>query len=405
VRLAYIVSRFPCLTETFVLREIQSLQALNWPIEVFGLHHMHTRVVHAAAASMEHSVHFVSGPTTVLRGLRVLRSNSVLRHQMLAADWRSKRGFAKALMTLGAAAEWSEQMRDLHVEHVHAHFGSYPALAALVAAELLAIDFSFTVHAHDLFADNQLLAEKARRARFVATISEFNRQRLIDLLGPNSADRIRVIHCGVDLESFAFKQHSSHVPPIRLVCVAGLREYKGLEHLIDACALLRAARPELPFECRIVGDGPLRDSLEQQIRRRGLHQYVRLEGERDEVEVQRVLASADLFVLPSVRARNGYMDGIPVALMEAMASGVPVIASRLSGIPELVRDEVTGLLVEPGNANGLCEAMLRMLREPALTQRRASLARGLVEREYDLSRTTRQLAREFATIEGSGRIP
>jgi glycosyltransferase involved in cell wall biosynthesis len=148
--------------------------------------------------------------------------------------------------------------------------------------------------------------------------------------------------------------------------------------------------------CHIVGDGPERHALERQIAGSGLRSYVRLEGAVDEEGVRAFLGESDTFVLPSIVARNGYMDGIPVALMEAMACGVPVIASRLSGIPELVRDTETGLLVPPGSAAAVCQAILRTWSEPRLAALRARHARLLIEREYNLRDTSRQLADAFA---------
>jgi glycosyltransferase involved in cell wall biosynthesis len=279
---------------------------------------------------------------------------------------------------------------------VHAHFGSYPAFAALVAAELQGIGFSFTVHAHDLFVDNVMLGEKIRRAQFVVAISEFNRERLGSLVRPDDPGHVRVIHCGVDIRAFRFRRcqidgRRQH----RLLSVAALREYKGLDNLIEACRLLRGRSPEAPFVCRIVGEGPQRAALQRQIVASGLGDCVQLLGARSQQVIRELLVESDVFVLPSVVARSGYMDGIPVALMEAMASGVPVIASRLSGIPELVHDGDTGLLVPPGRADALVEAILRCWQQPALSLQRAANARRLVECEYDLRENARQLAALF----------
>lgn len=399
MKLAYIVSRFPSLTETFVLREVLCLEAMGWPVELYALRQMRPSTVHSAAARIARRAHFGDSAHTMARGVRLLAAHSAYLGSalklILEGYRKSPRAMAKALLALTAAAAWAEQMHADGIEHVHAHFGSYPALAAMVAAELQGIGFSFTVHAHDLFADNQLLTEKARRAQFVVTISEFNRERLTCLLGSHSVRQLQVIHCGVDLEQFVFTPRQSAQRLCRLLCVAALREYKGLEHLIEACRLLRDAAPDVAFLCEIVGEGPLRHALERQIQRSGLSHVVRLAGARDEAGVRWLLERSDIFVLPSIVARNGYMDGIPVALMEAMAAGVPVVASQLSGIPELVRNNATGVLVPPADAHALCGALLKTMSEPELAMQRARQARVLVEREYDLRRTTRQLAELF----------
>jgi glycosyltransferase involved in cell wall biosynthesis len=302
---------------------------------------------------------------------------------------------AKSLVVFPIAIGWARQMQRLGVRHIHAHYGTYPALAALLAAEIQGIGFSFTVHAHDLYADNVMLAEKVRRARFVVTISEFNRQWLCALVDSTTANRVHVVRCGVNVSTYDFRPRRTGSGRRSLLSVAGLREYKGLAYLIRACDLLRSTAPQESFECRIVGDGPERGALERLIRELRLEECVRLLGACEEHVVNDLLAEADTFVLPSVVARNGYMDGIPVALMEAMARGVPVIASQLSGIPELVRDRDTGLLVPPNEAEAIRDAILFCWREPEAATRRATRARTLVEREYNLETNTRELARGY----------
>jgi glycosyltransferase involved in cell wall biosynthesis len=277
-------------------------------------------------------------------------------------------------------------------------------LAALIAAESQGIGFSFTVHAHDLYADNVMLAEKVRRARFVITISEFNRRRLCALVGSDTANRVHVVRCGVNVGTYDFRPRRPRSGRRSLLSVAALREYKGLAYLIQACALVRSTAPHEAFVCRIVGDGPERGALESLIRQLRVEDCVRLIGACEQHAVKNLLAEADTFVLPSVVARNGYMDGIPVALMEAMASGVPVIASQLSGIPELVRDRDTGLLVPPNKAEAIRDAILCCWRKPEAATQRAARARSLVEREYNLESNTRQLARGFAVQVESMRV-
>ena len=402
-RLAYIVSRFPILSETFILRELLTLEELGWPIDLFAIQHSRQAVRHPEAIALESRVRYAAP----IAGRTLRASSRLLPHhrgvcarlfaQTVAGYASSPEFLAKALVVLPAAVEWADHMRAARVEHIHAHFGSFPALAALVASEILGIGFSFTVHAHDLFADNLMLAQKVLRARFVATISDYNRQRLRALAG-SAADRVVVVRCGVDVASYQPATRAGRRDTRLILAVAALREYKGLEHLVRACALIRESAPEERFVCHIVGDGPMRRPLEQLIRRLGLDRHVHLLGARDQHAVRETLPRADTFVLPSVVASNGYMDGIPVALMEAMASRVPVVASALSGIPELVRPDVTGLLVPPGDAGAIRDAVLECWRSPAAAQQRAARGRALVEREYDLRSNARQLAALFDSV-------
>jgi glycosyltransferase involved in cell wall biosynthesis len=399
-KLAYVVSRFPLLTETFVLDEILTLSSLGWPVDLFAIRHEREPVVHARARQLEPSVHYANILSATAANTRLVmrRPKQWVRflRRTVAGNACSLRFLARTLVVLPIAVSWAEQMRALGVRHVHAHFGSYPAFAALVAAELQGIGFSFTVHAHDLFADNVMLAEKVRCANFVVTISEFNSNLLRRLVGPEDARRVHVIHCGVDGRTFHFRPRRWWRGEHQLLCVAALREYKGLKHLIEACWLLRESTPDEQFICRIVGEGPQRAALEEQIHSRGLERSVQLLGARDQRAIRELLEQSDVFVLPSVVAYTGYMDGIPVALMEAMASGVPVVASQLSGIPELVRGGETGLLIPPGRADAIRDAILQCWREPTRTAERAARARLLVEREFDLRENTRKLAELFA---------
>jgi glycosyltransferase involved in cell wall biosynthesis len=384
------------------LREVVELTRLGWPIEVFSIRHPREPVVHSEAKWLEPRVHYPGSQPVLAGNLRLLAARPNVWARLLAATIGgtacSPEFLAKSLVVFPIAVGWARQMQRLGVRHIHAHFGTYPALAALLAAESQGIGFSFTVHAHDLYADNVMLAEKVRRARFVVTISEFNHQRLRALVGSAAANRVHVVRCGVNVGTYHFTPRRANSGPRSLLSVAALREYKGLAYLIRACDLLRATAPQEPFLCRIVGDGPERAALEMLIRQLRLEECVRLVGAREQHVVEDLLAEADTFVLPSVVARNGYMDGIPVALMEAMASGVPVIASQLSGIPELVRDRDTGLLVPPNEPAAIRDAILRCWREPEAATRRAERARALVEREYNLETNTRQLARRYESV-------
>jgi glycosyltransferase involved in cell wall biosynthesis len=395
--LAYVVSGFPLTTETFILREVVELTRLGWPIEVFSIRHPREPVVHPAARWLEPRVHYPDWQPVLAGNFGLIARRPHVWARLLATTIggtaRSPEFLAKSLVVFPIAVGWARQMQRLGVRHIHAHFGSHPALAALLAAESQGIGFSFTVHAHDLYADNVMLAEKVRRARFVITISEFNHQRLCALVGSATANRVHVVRCGVNVNMYDFRPRRTSSGQRALLSVAALREYKGLAYLVRACDLLRSTAPQESFVCRIVGDGPERGALERLIRELRLEDCVRLVGAREQHMVNDLLAEADTFVLPSVVARNGYMDGIPVALMEAMASGVPVIASQLSGIPELVRDRDTGLLVPPNEPEAIRDAILSCWREPSAATQRAARARTLIEREYNLETNTRALRR------------
>lgn len=396
-RLAYAVSRFPLITETFILREILALQAHGRSVDLYAIIHQRGALRHPEAERLEAVAHYLSTVSgrTLKANARMVASApqryAGLLANVVASNWPSVDFLTKGLWIFPGAIELAERMRRRNVGHIHAHFGTHPALFALLAAEANQIGFSFTVHAVDLFVDTTMLAEKVRRARFVVAISDYNRQRLIEIAGPQYEQKIHVIRCGVDLAEYPFTRHTREREDLRILAVGSLRDYKGHDRLIRACALLQRAEPSLPFTCDIIGDGPLREGLKQLTAELGLEQRVRLRGAQDQHEVRRAMQEADLLVLPSVVAPNGLMEGIPVVLMEALALGLPAIATSLSGIPELVRDGETGRLVAPDGPGALCEAMVEFARDPASAGARAVNARRLVEQDYDLAQNVIRL--------------
>jgi glycosyltransferase involved in cell wall biosynthesis len=295
---------------------------------------------------------------------------------------------AEAVVFVKAAPLAREAARE-GVDHVHAHFASHPATAAWVVHRLTGTPFSFTAHANDLFVAPVLLERKAADARFVAAVSEYNRRYLLDRC-PGA--RVELVHCGVDVERLSPHELDGRAAD-QVLCVASLQPKKGHADLVDAVALLAERRPGVSLE--LVGEGPERERIESRARERGVAARVRLLGARPAEEVRDRLARARAFALPSVRLPSGRMEGIPVALMEAMAAGVPVVATRLSGTPELVQDGVTGLLVEPHAPEALAAALERLLSDADLAAELSRNARALVEQSFSLTTEARRLGDLF----------
>jgi glycosyltransferase involved in cell wall biosynthesis/tRNA A-37 threonylcarbamoyl transferase component Bud32 len=405
---AVLVSRFPKITETFILREIVEMERQGQAVRLVALVRERPRVVHPEAEPwLDRLLHLPPfSPEVAAANLRALAHRPGrwlgLAARLLAGTWRRPVVALRTLALFPVAVALAERLAAEGVAHIHAAFATYPATAAWVIRELSGIGFSFSVHAHDLFVHQLLLREKLAAARFVRAISEFN-AGLLARLAPESAGRIEVIRVGIDMEG---RWGASAPPPGEpvVLAVAALEQYKGLPVLIDACALL--ARRGVPFRCEIVGRGRERHVLEQRIRARGLVGRVELLGARIEGEVACLMRGATVVVQPSVVAADGQMEGIPVALMEAMAAGRPVVASRLSGIPELVEPGHQGLLVPSGDADALAEAIARLLAdgEEAARMGRAGVAR--VGELHDLAATTAallaRLDRELEPRDGGG---
>jgi glycosyltransferase involved in cell wall biosynthesis len=213
--------------------------------------------------------------------------------------------------------------------------------------------------------------------------------------GAAALAKIRVIRCGVPIERFPFQSRAGRASGegLRIVSVGRLVDYKGFDVLIRACAILR--REGMRLRCVIVGEGPERERIERLAADPDLDGAVQLQGARPQHEVIDLLSKADLFALACLPGRDGLQDGIPIVLMEAMALGVPVVSTRLSGIPELVKDGSTGLLVPPNDPVGLAAAIKRLHEDRALAARLGLQARDLIEKEYDLARSVSLLCAAF----------
>jgi glycosyltransferase involved in cell wall biosynthesis len=240
-----------------------------------------------------------------------------------------------------------------------------------------------------------MLREKVGAARFVVAISEYNRRAIEQHCGVAADGKVVVVHCGVDTDVFrpGVQTPAESGGALRIVCVGTLHAVKGQSRLVDACRVLLDRKVD--FQCRLVGDGPDRRALARQIERAGLGKHVLLDGRVDRERIRGILAQADVVVAPSVPTPDGRREGIPVALMEAAACGLPVIGTRLTGVPELVRDGEVGLLVEPGDVEGLANALETLARDPGLRATMGARGREHVLREFDLDSSARARAGRF----------
>ncbi len=399
------MSRFPAVTETFILREVIEMERQGQPVRLVPLLRGRPAVVHREAVPWIRralytpflSAEIVAANLRVLRR-RPLRYGAVLARTLLGAA-HSPNLLVRTAALLPKSVYLAERLRAEGIRHVHAHFATHPATVAMVAAELGGLDFSFTAHAHDIFVRRALLEPKLRRASFIRLISEYNRAFLERLYPGALGDRARVIHVGIDPGRYAGTRPHRRTRPGAtplLLCVAAFKPYKGIPVLLEACA--RLERVGVRFRCELVGDGPLRGEVERRVAALGLETVLRLRGALPQDEVARRLARAHALVLPSIVAADGQMEGIPVALMESMAAGVPVVASALSGIPELVHDGVDGLLVPPGDAAALAAALRHVLEEPGLAQRLGARGRETVARGFRIDRCVAALLAEIDRV-------
>jgi glycosyltransferase involved in cell wall biosynthesis len=401
--LAVVMSRFPAVTETFILRELVELERRGVTIELAPLLRDEVPTLHPDARAWDEKAlytPFLNLP--MLRAnLRVLfRAPGRYLGTLFALLWEAKTSLNFLVGTLGIFPKSvynGQRLRALGVRHVHAHYATHPATCAYIMKVVREpgqdeLGYSLTIHAHDIFISTAGLQRKLGGARFVRSISQFNVDWLLERLPGLDPSLFRVIHCGIEPGRYR------HDPPpgapgrertAVLLSIAAHRPYKGLTHLIEAVRRLR--EQDVNVRCDVIGDGYLRPQLERQIEEAGLAEHFRLLGTRTQEQVAEAVAACDAFVLPSIVAPDGQMEGIPVSLMEALAAALPTVSTRISGIPELVIEGETGFLVEPADPDALVDAVKRILADyPAAL----ALARGgseLVAREFEIQENVNRL--------------
>lgn len=299
------------------------------------------------------------------------------------------------------AALLAPLVEQLEIDHLHAHFATWASDVACYTSALTGIPFSFTAHAKDIFheeVNKQHLAWKMARAHTVVTVSDFNRRYLNELLASfGKRGQIERLYNGIDLDLF-FPQIRNPEPNL-IVAVGRLVEKKGFDYLIHACHLLKQRGQS--FTCIIVGDGEQRAELETCITEYGMQGDITLVGAMTQADVIALLRRATVFTLPCIVGRDGNRDGLPTVLLEAMALGVPVVSTRVTGIPEIIDDRQTGLLVEERDAEGLATALAELLQSPALRQQCSSGAQEKVTRQFNAAKNVKQLNACFcASAEG-----
>ncbi|HLK91671.1 MAG TPA: glycosyltransferase [Polyangia bacterium] len=398
-RLLYVVSLFPCWSETFIVREIATLVAAGADVRILSLKAPSEKMVHPEAERLMPLVRHPLAPGQALwRRARVFAAHPRALGSLMLALGRSLRGrptdLAKSLEGLARGVEQLDWIKEFDPDVIHAHWGTFPSTVALALSRLLGKPFGFTCHAHDIFVNDQLLKEKIEAAALPVTISRYNVDWLTEHVTPRARDRLSVVHCGVDLPSLPFREDGRE--PGTILAVGRHDPIKGFDVLIDAVGEL--ARQGRRLRCRIIGEGPLREQMQASIDRQGLTGSVELVGARPQAEVRAALEAASIFALPSVVTPEGNRDGIPVSLMEAMASGTPVVSTRVSGIPELIEDGREGLLVPPRDAPALAAALARLLDDTELARRMAREARAKIERDFDAGREARKLLELFSHV-------
>lgn len=394
-RLAYLVSQYPAISHTFVLREVRGLRQLGFEIRTVSIRPSDRPLEHLTAIEREEAIatfcvsscgirrfltaHFATGfrrPGSYVLGLGfALRLAGLdLRQSVLHLAY-----FAQAVV----AGRWIERQR---ITHVHTHFSS---TVALLLGRVFAISVSSTIHGSDEFIDPAgfHMFEKCRDSVFVRAISNFGRSQLMRFSDPSDWDKYEVCQLGVDPSEFAPRLFRANPERFELLTVGRLAPVKAIPVLLSAVSALVAEGRSLRL--RIAGGGDLLEPLRDEIVRRGLASHVFLEGPLVERSVKELYVESDLFVLAS------FAEGVPVVLMEAMAMEIPCVATWVTGVPELIRNEIDGLLVGPADAEALTAAVSRLMDDSELRRRLGRSASERIRARYDLATNLERLAAIF----------
>jgi colanic acid/amylovoran biosynthesis glycosyltransferase len=351
--LAYLFERFPSFTQTFCYREIVELRRQGVSPAIFSVRRPVKEPAQDWDASIVEQVEYFPGDEQLVREVDRAARKAKLPGSATReiADWRRKTDFLR----LYQAAHLGPRLQALGVRHLHAHFAGLAARTAYWIERFFGIGFSFTAHANDIFAPKPFeisLGGLIGAARGVVTVSDFG-VRFLQEKYPNHAAKMHRVYNGIDLGRFQRADFSTAPPAI--VSIGRLIEKKGFHDLIKACQLLHERGIE--FRGEIIGEGPLETALRDQIESAGLTSVVALTGPLPQAEVIERLARSALFVLPCVPEAGGGMDNLPTVVMEAMAAGLPVVSTAVGGLPEMVGDGSTGLLVPEHDPASLAEAI------------------------------------------------
>lgn len=392
MKIAYLTGEYPRATDTFIQREVAALRAegldvLTCSIRRTGDEHLVGEEQRQEAARTFHVLPAVANPLTMARAELAMLPRLGHYFRALALAWRTApkgiKGRAYNLIYFTEAVVLAHHLRKNGVQHLHNHIAKSSCTVAMLASELSGIPYSFTLHGPDIFfaPDHWRLDEKIARARFVACISEFCRSQAMFFSAQDQWGKLKIIHCGVEPERYAPGERDG----TRLMFVGRLAAVKGVPVLLEALAEARLTRPDLTLT--LVGDGPDRAALEAQSRALDLAGAVTFAGYRSQSDVADLLARHDALILPS------FAEGVPVVQMEAMAARMPVIATAVGGVSELVEDGINGYLVAPGDGAALRAAILRVMKDSALRQRMGGAGRAKVEAHFTATTEAARLAR------------
>ena len=403
MRLAYILTQFPNFTETFVEREIREIRGRGYSVDIYSLKKFKgwdkTQETMTGYKNCVNYANFISLPVVfsniywfIRRPINYLRTIYFLASKL--GD--NPKEVLKALGSLPIIFHFARKQAKDQVEHIHSHFARMGATAAMVCADMLNVPFSFTVHAFDIFLgkDDPYLKEKLAKCKSIACISHYNIQYLREISPEIDQTKFKIVRCGIEPEKIHYIDHEGVPEVIKILSVGSLVEKKGHVYLIQAIKEL-VTRGQDNILCEIIGGGPDKASIQHLIDQLEVGDHVKLLGPLTQLHVERYLIHCDIFVLACINAKNGDKDGIPVALMEAMAIGRPVISTYVSGIPELVTNELNGCLIHERDVNALSNALSKLINSEEVRKKYGRNATQKISDEFSVKENALKLVEIF----------
>jgi len=399
MRIAYLTGEYPRVTDTFIQREVAALRQYGAADDGTTVHTFSVRYPKAADTLNQQQkeerdrTSYLLPPNVpeTLKAHTALLTQSPQRYfQALSLAWKTRqlgiRGTLYQLIYFIEAGILAHRIQAQGITHLHNHFGDSSCTVAMIAAALADIDYSFTLHGPGIFFEPMRwhLTEKISRAKFVSCISYFCRSQTMIFAPWASWDNLQIVHCGIEPELFTQAEDTAlNRQGERLLYVGRLAAAKGLPVLLQSLATLKLERPDI--QLTVVGDGEDRAALEAEAQKLNLGSNVTFIGYQSPESVREHLRASDVFVMSS------FAEGVPVVLMEAMMAGLPVVATQIAGVSELVEDGVNGFLVPPSNTEALTGRIAALLADSDLRSQLGSQGRRKVSQEFNIHHEAKKL--------------
>jgi len=405
MRIAYLTGTYPRATDVFIQREVVGLRDCGAQVHTFSVRRpSESHIVGPEQASERDKTFYIlpPNPLALLKAHGSLLIKSPGRYlRAIALAWKTRQpdlqGLLYQLFYFAEAGILANQICQKEISHLHNHFGNTSGSVAMLASALGGFSYSLTLHGPAIFFEPRRwrIDEKMKRASFVACISHYCRSQAMVFAPYEIWHKLQIVHCGVVPEQFEQVQHEG--AGTQLLFVGRLAAVKGLPILLESLRSLKQSMPDIALT--VVGDGEDRAMLEAQSAQMGLAEQVQFVGYKSQAEVRQYLQATDVFVLPS------FAEGVPVVLMEALMSGVPVVATQIAGISELVEDGVNGFLVPPSNREALGDRIQTLLLDGSLRQQFGEQGAAKVRQQFDVTQESRKLARLMDAVKANAIEP